>query len=50
MQRPGQIAFAKILEKKLGEESAAQSSARRTINGCINLVEKLGLDSQENVE
>ena len=50
MQRPGRIAFAKILEKKIAEESATQSPLRRTIDGCIDIVEVLSFDSHENVD
>ncbi|EPE29309.1 Ankyrin repeat-containing protein [Glarea lozoyensis ATCC 20868] len=50
MQQTGRIAFAKILEQKLMQESARQSPLRRTIDGCINLLETLGPDSPENVD
>jgi ankyrin repeat protein len=50
MQRPGRIAFAKILEGKLVDESSARSPLHLTTNGCINLIETLSLDSQDNID
>jgi len=50
MQRLGRIAFAKILEGKLADESSARSPLHRTINSCIDLLETLSLDSQDDID
>lgn len=49
MQRRRRIAFAKILEGKLADESSARSPLYRAINGCIGFLKTLSLDSQKSI-
>ena len=49
MQRRRRIAFAKILEGKLADESSARSPLYRAINGCIDPLKTLSLDSQKPI-
>ena len=49
MQQTGRVAFARILERKIVDESSARSPLRQTINGCVDLLERLSSQHSSDV-
>lgn len=50
MQRPGRVAFAKILEERLVDKSSVGSPLHQTINDCIDLLQTVSSNSQDDLD